>query len=389
MDEGDEYVPQISQIDYTLIDNNAASAQSDVFSDVTPLNVSTVSATNSRIPCHLNALTQLQHVNYSNDSSNNNFQLNNDLSRQHNLINLNPQLSIQQQQQQQQQKPKTTRRRKNTVNIGEQMVQEQQQLISGIAPGLQSNILSNQGTVRQPYMTTNPMQNMTALSQNPMMSAHMRPINMQQQQQQPAISDINMRNIAALANDPYSQQQQHWYQQQQQYRPNHYHLHQHHHQHQQIHYGHRASPPVPSHQYYQSQQHDPRMLQYYQNYQSLPRYPNSSAAVQPQQQQQYYVDQGYYGRAPQSNHLAPPSGLAAGLGGPAGLGAVTGLTGPTGPAQAVPPHQQQQPIQQYAPPHHDSNEWHQQQQQHCRPQQNYSSNIQIEIQQVSSSFFFL
>uniref|UniRef100_A0A915Q7V9 Uncharacterized protein n=1 Tax=Setaria digitata TaxID=48799 RepID=A0A915Q7V9_9BILA len=336
MDEGDDYVPQISQLDYSLVDSGQGVLQNDpgIYSPPPP-----------QIP--------LQHLQYGNETT------------AVHPCQIPSQMAPQTMQQQQVipptpmpqsvvQKPKVQRRRKNAANVEQQALASQGMLSPSSVPP------------RQQYMNNmTPMQSMTAMSQNPLMS-HMRSAGPgpQMQQQMMAgkhhapndIPSLRHPSLPPNVHDPYHQQQ-HWFQQQQQFRiPNNYPP-----QHQM--YPAQQRPPmnqvIPQQTYYpqQQMQQDTRNPMYYQPhqmYEQVPRYP---PPIGPQlgHAQQYYPEQG--------QNFYPPSMMQ---------------QQSSSHSQAITMHQQLPA---------GSSEW----QQHSgNSQQRYSSqlqyppsaSIQIEIQQV-------
>ncbi|CAG9535369.1 unnamed protein product [Cercopithifilaria johnstoni] len=336
MDEGDDYVPQISQLDYSLVDSGQSVLQNDpgIYSPPPP-----------QIP--------LQHLQYGND-----------VTAVHHPCQLPNQMVPQSMQQQQViqptqlpqpivQKPKIQRRRKNAANVEQQVLAGQAMLPASSVPP------------RQQYMNNmTPMQSMAAMSQNPLMS-HMRSIGPGPQIQQvmpgkhPSNDMSPMRHPGLPPNvhDPYHQQQQ-WFQQQQFRLPNSYPP-----QHQM--YPAQQRPPMnqvmPQQTYYSQQQQqiqqDARNPMYYQPhqvYEQMPRYP-PSMGPQLSHSQQYYSEQS-------QNFFPSPSHM----------------TQQSSHSHAMTMHQQ-------VPS--GSGDWQQhsansQQRYPSQPQYPPSTSIQIEIQQV-------
>ncbi|VDK75980.1 unnamed protein product [Litomosoides sigmodontis] len=287
MDEGDDYVPQISQLDYSLVDSGQNVLQNDP---------GIYSSPPSQIP--------LQQFQYGNEAT-----------AIHHPCQLPSQMAPQSMQQQQViqpaqvpqpivQKPKVQRRRKNASNAEQQALANQAMLSPSSVPP------------RQQYMNNmTPMQSMAAMSQNPLMS-HIRPTGPgpQIQQMMPgkhhATNDmppIRHPGLPPNVHDPYHQQQQ-WFQQQQFRIPNSYPP-----QHQMYTAQQRPSmnQAMPQQTYYpqqQQQMQDARNPMYYQPhqvYEQVPRYP-PPMGQQVGQSQQYYPEQGqnFY---PSSNHIMQQS----------------------------------------------------------------------------------
>uniref|UniRef100_A0A1I7VD36 Chromo domain-containing protein n=1 Tax=Loa loa TaxID=7209 RepID=A0A1I7VD36_LOALO len=272
MDEGDDYVPQISQLDYSLVDSGQSVLQNDpgIYSPPPP-----------QIP--------LQHLQYGNEATGMHpCQLPNQMAPQ----GMQQQQVIQPAQIPQpiMQKPKVQRRRKNAANV------EQQALVG------QTMVPPSSVPPRQQYMNSmTPMQSMAAMSQNPLMS-HIRSTGPGPQMQQQmmvgkhhASNDmppIRHPSLSSNVHDPYHHQHQ-WFQQQQFRVPNSYPP-----QHQIYPAQQRPSMNqlMPQQTYY-SQQHiqqDARNPMYYQPhqvYEQVPRYP-PSMGPQLGPSQQYYPEQG-------------------------------------------------------------------------------------------------
>ncbi|KAL3998658.1 SNF2 N-terminal domain family protein [Acanthocheilonema viteae] len=293
MDEGDDYVPQISQLDYSLVDSGQNILQNDpgIYSPPPP-----------QIP--------LQHLQYGNEAA-----------TMHHPCQLPGQMAPQSMQQQQViqptqvpqptvQKPKVQRRRKNaTANVEQQALTGQAMLPPSSIPP------------RQQYMNNmTPMQSMAAMSQNPLMS-HMRSAGPGPQVQQQMMSGkhhvsndmppIRHPGLPPNVHDPYHhhhQQQQQWFQQRQFRVPNSYPP-----QHQM--YSAQQRPPMnqvmPQQTYYSQQQQiqqdarNPMYYQPHQMYEQVPRYP-PSMGPQLGHSQQYYSEQGqnFY---PSPNHMMQQS----------------------------------------------------------------------------------
>ncbi|KAK6105983.1 SNF2 N-terminal domain family protein [Brugia pahangi] len=335
MDEGDDYVPQISQLDYSLVDSGQSVLQNDP---------GIYSPPPSQIP--------LQHLQYGSEVTGMHpCQLPSQMIPQ----------GIQQQQVIQPtqvphpvvQKPKVQRRRKNVANVEQQALAGQAMLPPSSVPP------------RQQYMNNmTPMQSMAAMSQNPLMT-HMRspgPGSQMQQQMMTGkhhtsndIPPIRHPSLPPNVHDPYHQQQQ-WFQQQQFRLPSYPPPHQM--------YSSQQRPPMnqmmPQQTYYSQQQQiqqdvrNPVYYQPHQVYEQVSRYP-PSLGPQLGHSQQYYSEQSqnFY---PSPNHMIQQSSQS----------------------QTMTMHQQ-------IPS--GSGEW---QQHSTNPQQRYSSqpqyppstSIQIEIQQV-------
>lgn len=188
------------------------------------------------------------------------------------------------------QKSKVQRRRKNAANFEQQSLPGQPVLSPSSIPP------------RQYIHNMTPMQNMAAISQNPLVSQMRTPGRGPQMQQHILLgkhgsNDMSLVRHPSLppnVHDPYHQQQQ-WFQQQQQFRvPNSYPP-QHH-----I-YSAQQRPPmnpvIPQQTYYSQQQQmrqdvrNPMYYQPHQMYEQVPRYP---PALTPQlgHSQQYYPEQG-------------------------------------------------------------------------------------------------
>ncbi|VDN01887.1 unnamed protein product [Thelazia callipaeda] len=304
MDEADDYVPQISQLDYSLVGNGQGVLHND-----------------SGIYAPPPPQMSLQHLPYAAVPG-----AASEPSVMHPCA-ITPHIIPQQQVMTAASqmpppvvtKPKVQRRRKNAANIEQQqVVQSQTMLPASPMPPRQQHYISN--------MT--PMQSMAAMSQNPLMShlhASSPATQMQQQQQQvmpgkhQGVTDVTSSPIRhpglpPNVHDPY--QQQHWYQQQQ------------HQQQQQQHFrvlssyaaqhqmyanaqrqivNHPVPPPQQQSYYTQQQQDAPNPIYYQQSqqqqsYEQVPRYP---PPISPQLAQQYYTDQAqaFY---PSQSHIIQP-----------------------------------------------------------------------------------
>ncbi|OZC07125.1 protein, SNF2 family [Onchocerca flexuosa] len=253
MDEGDDYVPQISQLDYSLVDSGQNVLQNDP---------GIYSPAPSQIP--------LQHLQYGSETTAvHPCQLPNQMAPQ----------TIQQQQQQQViqptqisqpivQKPKVQRRRKNAANVEQQALASQAMLPPSSVPP------------RQQYMNNmTPMQSMAAMSQNPLLS-HMRSAGPGPQMQQQMMAGKHL-----VSNDM-----------------------------QPIRHPAQQRPPMnqimPQQNYYSQQQipqdgRNPIYYQPHQMYEQVPRYP-PSMGPQLSHSQQYYPEQGqnFY---PSPNHMMQQS----------------------------------------------------------------------------------
>uniref|UniRef100_A0A915AAX0 Chromodomain-helicase-DNA-binding protein 8 n=1 Tax=Parascaris univalens TaxID=6257 RepID=A0A915AAX0_PARUN len=364
MDEGDEYVPQISQLDYSLVGGGQAVLQNDQ-SAMYSGPQSQLGIHHMQSPYSDTTLMQQQRPIHS--------QMGGGLSMMPPQMTAAPAPPH---------KTKAPRRRKNAASAAAASSIEQPMMATtnlSSLPGAQPPQLNPQPYMTPPQATPpggppmTPMQSMAAMSQNPLMGAcQMRqPPGMQPQMMAAPLkapaSDMQMRHQSMMAppavHDPYSQQQ-HWYsqpqqqpqqqqpQQQQQYRPGGYP------QSQQMPYTQRMPPshPIPQQSFYGPQQDSRVPPSYYQhqNFTQMPRYAQSIgvAASSSHTAQQYYSDsnQNYY--APQSHMMQMP--------------------------QSQPMSMQGQP-----PPNHTPNEWHHANaQRYHSAQQHFPNNIQIEIQQV-------
>ncbi|VDN38974.1 unnamed protein product, partial [Gongylonema pulchrum] len=167
MDEGDDYVPQISQLDYSLMAGGPAALQADaagIYGQPSP-----------QMP--------LQHIQYGGEPAPiHPCQMPNPLAPQmmHQPQQVMPPAAPQMQPSVVP-RPKVPRRRKNATNVEQQQQQQQQQQQTPAAQAM----LPPSPVPRHQYMgAMSPMQSMAAMSQNPLM-AHMRPagtgLQMQQQ----------------------------------------------------------------------------------------------------------------------------------------------------------------------------------------------------------------
>uniref|UniRef100_A0A0N5B0R5 Chromo domain-containing protein n=1 Tax=Syphacia muris TaxID=451379 RepID=A0A0N5B0R5_9BILA len=301
MDEGDDYVPQISQLDYSLVGDGSGVIPNDS-------NVFTTQSQNLLQYGTSNTLMQQRQMQVMGTMVPSQRQM------MPNITQLPPLMPSSAQ------KPKVTRRRKNAQQNHISDLQRQINQTNIQTPGTSNAMISPQQHQKQKqqqqYMmgNLNSVTNIGGIPQKPM-------VNPMQQHVQMMEKLGNNAQICQV-HDPYhnqqlQQQQQSWYQDHQQppqsltYRPASDFIPP------QSSYGAR---PLPQQSYYQQHQEIRFPHPYYQN----PGYPSSSqvgnypisgirpSVPSPHISSQYYPDQGYYGM--HNNHMVRPTEEMSGVG---------------------------------------------------------------------------